>query len=81
VINLVAAGIALGASAAGAVEVKVISGGEPAVKAEDCRRMLVGPGVNQREPVRDGEQRALEWPQRSRSEKGRLWQFSGLATS
>jgi hypothetical protein len=30
-----------------AVEVKVISGGESAAKAADCRRMLVGLGVNQ----------------------------------
>ncbi|MDO8587466.1 MAG: DUF6067 family protein [Armatimonadota bacterium] len=33
-----------------AVTVKVISGGEPAAKAGDCRRTLVGPGVNQPDP-------------------------------
>jgi len=35
---------------AGAVEVKVLSGGESAAKAVDCRCMLVGPGVNQPDP-------------------------------
>lgn len=36
--------------AARAVEVKVVSGGESIVKAADCRRMLVGPAVNQPDP-------------------------------
>lgn len=35
---------------AGAVEVKVVAGGESAIKAAQCRRMLVGPGVNQPDP-------------------------------
>ncbi len=33
-----------------AVEVKVISGSESAARAVDCRRMLIGPGVNQPDP-------------------------------
>ena len=35
---------------AAAVEVKVVADGESAAKAADCRRMLVGPGVNQPDP-------------------------------
>jgi hypothetical protein len=33
-----------------AVEVKVVSAGKPGAKATDCRRMLIGPGVNQPDP-------------------------------
>ena len=33
-----------------AVEVKVMPAGESAVKATECRRMLIGPGVNQPDP-------------------------------
>ncbi|MBU4270335.1 MAG: glycoside hydrolase [Planctomycetes bacterium] len=36
--------------AAVAVEVKVVPDGESAAKAADCRRMIVGPGVNQPDP-------------------------------
>jgi photosystem II stability/assembly factor-like uncharacterized protein len=38
------------AGSARAIEVKVVSGGESSAKATDCRRMLVGPGVNQPDP-------------------------------
>lgn len=48
---LVAVGLAAALSGkAGAVEVKVVSGGEASAKATECRRMLVGPGVNQPDP-------------------------------
>jgi hypothetical protein len=40
----------LSAQAARAVEVKVIAVSESAAKATDCRRMLVGPRVNQSDP-------------------------------
>ena len=50
-VHFLVAGIVLcWLSFARAVEVEVISGGESATKAVDCRRMLVGPGVNQPDP-------------------------------
>jgi sialidase-1 len=42
------------------VTVNVVSGGEPKAKAADCRRMLVGPGVNQPDPF-PGYQRFVGW--------------------
>ena len=42
--------ILMGTVAARAVEVKVVSGGESDAKAADCRRMLIGPGINQPDP-------------------------------
>jgi hypothetical protein len=50
-IRLLAVGLTLiGTATAEAVEVRVVSGGESAAKAVDCRRMLVGPCVNQPDP-------------------------------
>jgi sialidase-1 len=49
-IRLLAVGMILIGAAARAVEVKVVAGGESAAKAVDCRRMCVGPGVNQPDP-------------------------------
>ncbi len=43
-------GIVVQAGLAHAVEVKVVAGGEASAKSAECRRMLVGPGVNQPEP-------------------------------
>ena len=40
--------------------VKVVSGGEPKEKPADCRRMLVGPGVNQPDPF-PGYQHFVGW--------------------
>jgi hypothetical protein len=42
--------ILIGTAAVRAAEVRVVNGGESAAKAVDCRRMLVGPGVNQPDP-------------------------------
>jgi len=42
--------VLISAHVAGAVEVRVVAAGESAAKAADCRRMLVGPGVNQPDP-------------------------------
>ncbi|MEN6459720.1 MAG: sialidase family protein [Thermoguttaceae bacterium] len=33
-----------------AVEVKVVAGGESAIQAAECRRVIIGPGVNQPDP-------------------------------
>jgi len=40
----------LAAPGARSVEIKVLPGGESGAKAADCRRMLVGPGVNPPDP-------------------------------
>lgn len=51
VIGLIAtAALLVGMESAAAVEIKVVVGGESAVKAADCRRVIIGPGVNQPEP-------------------------------
>ncbi len=49
-VTMLAGMLLLALQTAKAVEVKVIPGGESLAKAADCRRMLVGPGVNQPDP-------------------------------